>query len=167
MNLIAYGKILKPHGLKGEVKVLPYSGESENFKYFKSIYLSLDSNGPKEYSITGKKFQKNLIIVKIKEIDSVEDAESIRGKELFIDKEQLPSTEEDEYYWFELIGLNVYSQDKGLLGKVDSIIDNAAQPILVIKSNSEEYMVPLIDNFVKKIDLDNSRILIEPIEGLI
>ena len=108
MKLIAYGKILKPHGLKGEVKVLPYSGESENFKNFKSIYISLDNNGPKKYSISGKKFQKNQIIVKFSEIENKEDAESLRGKEVFVDKQQLPSTEDDEYYWFELIGLDVY-----------------------------------------------------------
>ena len=167
MKLIAYGKILKPHGLKGEVKVLPYSGESENFKHFSSIFISLDNNRQVEYEISGKRFQKNLIIVKFREVDSIDDAEQLRGKEVFIDKAVLPSTADDEYYWFELIGLDVYSQDNGLLGKVDSIIDNTAQPILVIKNNSDEYMVPLIDNFVKKIDLDNSKIVIEPIEGLI
>ena len=167
MKLIAYGKILKPHGLKGEVKVLPYSGETENFKFFRSIYIPLEKNKPQEYVILGKKFQKNQIIVKMQNVDSIEDAELLRGKEIFIDKAELPSTEEDEYYWFELIGLKVYSQDNGLVGKVDSIIDSTAQPILVIKNNSKEYMVPLIDNFVKKIDLDNSKIVIEPIEGLI
>lgn len=167
MKLIAYGKILKPHGLKGELKVLPYSGESENFKQFKSIFISINNNEPKEFSISGKKFQKNLIIVKIQEIDRIEDAELLRGKEVYIDKEELPSTEEDEYYWFELIGLNAYNQDNKLLGKVESIIDSSAQPILVIKNNSEEYMVPLIDKFVKEVDLDNSKIVIEPIDGLI
>ena len=167
MQLIAYGKILKPHGLKGEVKVLPYSGETENFKNFKSIYIYLENKKPQEYSISGRRFQKNLIIAKIEEIDSKEDADLLRGKEVYIDKVELPSTEDDEYYWFELIGLNVYRQDNSLVGKVDSIMDNTAQPILVIKNNSEEYMVPLVDNFVKKIDLENSKIVIEPIDGLI
>jgi len=167
MQLIAYGKILKPHGLKGEVKVLPYSGETENFKNFKSVYIYSENKKPLEYTISGSRFHKNLIIAKIKTVDTKEDAELLRGKEVYIDKVQLPSTEDDEYYWFELIGLDVYRQDNSLLGKVDSILDNTAQPILIIKNNSEEYMIPLVDNFVKKIDLENSKIVIEPIDGLI
>ena len=167
MKLITYGKILKPHGLKGEVKVLPYSGESGNFKYVRYIYISLNNNRPQRYSVLAKKFQKNLIIVKIQDINSIEDAELLCGKEVHIDKQELPSTEKDEYYWFELIGLNVYSLDNAFVGKVDSIIDNTAQSIFVVKNNSKEYMIPLIDNFVKKIDLDNSKVVIESIEVLI
>ena len=167
MKLFAYGKILKPHGLNGEVKVLPYSGESENFKKFKQLYLSPNGGSEQEFKITGKKFQKNQIIAKLDGIDSIEKAEELRGLTVYIDRKDLPSTDNDEYYWFELIGLSVFDIENEKIGRVDSIIDNAAQPILVIKNRSDEYMVPFIEKFVKEIDIKNSKIIIEPIEGLL
>ena len=167
MKLIAYGKILKPHGLKGEVKVFPYSGESGNFKNFTELHLSSSKGSSQKYKISGKRFQKNLIIVSLEGIDNIEKAEQLRGRTVYIDSKELPAKEIDEYYWFELIGLEVFSTDKKLLGKVINIIDNTAQPVLVIKNGSDEFMVPFIEKFVKEIDIKSSRIIIEPIEGLI
>ncbi len=167
MDLITYGKILKPHGLKGEVKVLPYSGQSENFSQIQHLYINSNKDEFGQHEVLAKKFHKNLIIVRIQDIDSIEDAELLRGKEVHVDKEELPSKQEDEYYWFELVNLNVYSRNGSFIGKVDSIIDNTAQPVLIIKNSSSEYMVPLIDIFVKEIDLNYSKIVIKSIDDLI
>lgn len=167
MKFIAYGKILKPHGLKGEIKVLPYSAEPENFKQVQYIYTKSDSNGPRRYKVSAKRFQKHFIIARLQNVNSIEDAEALRNKEIHVDRNELPSNQEDEYYWFELIGLNVYNENECLIGQVDSLIDNTAQPVLVIKNNSEEYMVPFIDRFVKEVNLDNSKIVVESIADLI
>ena len=167
MDLIAYGKVVKPHGLSGEVKVLPFSGDSGSFSNFSTLYISKDKNNPEKLLISKSRNQKNLIIVKFHGIDTVDDAERLRGLTAFIDSRELPGKEEDEYYWFELIGLDVYDNKGKLIGKVNEIIDNTAQPVLVIKNNSDEYLVPMVDKFVEEIDLKNSKIVINPIEGLI
>ena len=167
MELIAYGKILRPHGLKGEIKVLPYSGNPENFQQIQYIYTQSGCTEPQRHKVSARKLQKNFIIARIQNVNSVEQAELLRNKEVHVDKNDLPSNQEDEYYWFELIGLSVYSQSGALIGKVDSLIDNAAQPTLVIRDSSREYMVPLIDRFVKKIDLGNSKIIVESIVDLV
>ena len=167
MKLIAYGKILKPHGLKGEVKVFPYSGDSGNFKNFTELHLSSSQGTSHKYKISKKRFQKNLIIVSLEGIDNIEKAEQLKGLTVYIDSKELPAKEIDEYYWFELIGLEVFSTDDKLLGQVINIIDNTAQPVLVINNGSYEFMVPFIEKFVKEIDIKSSRIIIEPIEGLI
>jgi len=168
MKFIAYGKILKPHGLKGEIKVLPYSIDPENFKQVQYIYTKSDSNNePQRHKVSAKRFQKHFIIAKLQNINNIEDAEALRNKEIHVDRNELPSNQEDEYYWFELIGLNVYNENECLIGQVDSLIDNTAQPILVIKNNSEEYMVPFIDRFVKEVNLDNSKIVVKSIADLI
>ncbi len=167
MDLIAYGKVIKPHGLSGEVKVLPFSGEFSSFKNFSKLYISLENNNPPKFTISRSRNQKNHIIVKLKDIDSIDEAEKLKGLMVFIDKEELPEKEEDEYYWFELIGMDVFNTEDELIGKVKDLMDNSAQPILVIKNNSDEILVPMVDKFVKDIDTKNSKIVINPIEGLI
>lgn len=167
MDLIAYGKVIKPHGLSGEVKVLPFSGEFSSFKNFSKLYISLENINPPKFTISRSRNQKNHIIVKLKNIDSIDEAEKLKGLMVFIDKEELPEKEEDEYYWFELIGMDVFNTEDELIGKVKDLMDNSAQPILVIKNNSDEILVPMVDKFVKDIDTKNSKIVINPIEGLI
>ncbi len=167
MELIAYGKVIKPHGLSGEVKVLPFSGENSSFKNFSNIYISKEIKNPPKFVISRSRNQKNHIIVKLENIDSIDDAERLKGLTVFINREELPEKEDDEYYWFELIGMEVFNQNDELIGKVKEIIDNTAQPILVINNKSDEYLVPMVDKFVESIDLENSKIVINPIEGLI
>ncbi len=167
MKFIAYGKVLKPHGLSGEVKVLPFSGDTGSFKNFSSLYISKVNNNPPKYSISRSRNHKNTVIVKLDSIDSIDDAEPLKGLTVFIDKRELPEKDDDEYYWFELIGLEVLDSDNNKIGKVKEIIDNTAQPILVIQNDSEEYLVPLVDKYVEVIDLENSKIIVNPIEGLI
>ncbi len=167
MDLIAYGKVIKPHGLSGEVKVLPFSGEFSSFKNFSTLYISQEIKNPPKFEISRSRNQTNHIIVKLQGIDSIEDAQRLKGLTVFINKEELPEKEEDEYYWFELIGMDVFDMDGKQIGKVKDIIDNTAQPLLVIKNNSDEYLVPLVEKFVEDIDLTNSKIVINPIEGLI
>ncbi len=86
---------------------------------------------------------------------------------VFIDKRELPEKADEEYYWFELIGMDVFDNENRLIGKVKDIMDNSAQPILVIINDSDEYLVPFVEKFVEDIDLTNSKIVINPIEGLI
>ena len=107
MEFIAYGKVLKPHGLSGEVKVLPFSGDTGSFKNFSSLYISKDNNNPPKFSISRSRKHKNTVIVKLESVDSIDDAEPLKGMTVFIDKSELPEKDDDEYYWFELIGLEV------------------------------------------------------------
>lgn len=167
MELIVYGKILKKHGLKGEVKVLSFSGGFENFDNFNSLYISSDKNKPSEFEIERKRYSKNFAIVKLFGINTPEDADKLHGATILVDSEQLNTTNEDEYYWFQLIGMDVISIDNTPIGKVENLLDNTPQPVLVIKSESKEYLVPLVDKFVKEINLKDSIIKIDPIEGLL
>jgi len=167
MDLIAYGKVIKPHGLSGEVKVLPFSGEFSSFKNFSNLYISLEIDNPPQFVISRSRNQKTHIIVKLQDVDSIDAAERLKGLIVFIDKKELPKKEDDEYYWFELIGMDVFNTEDKLIGKVKDIMDTAAQPILIISNNTEEYLVPMVEKYVEDIDLANSKIVINPIEGLI
>ena len=167
MELIVYGKIIKKHGLKGEVKVLSFSGDFENFDNFNSLYISSGKNKPSEFEIERKRYSKNFAIVKLFGVNTPEDADKLHGATILVNSKQLNTTNEDEYYWFQLIGMDVISIDNTIIGRVENLLDNTPQPVLVIKNDSKEYLVPLVDKFVKEINLKDSIIKIDPIEGLL
>ena len=170
MGLIKYGKITKRHGLSGEVKVFPFSREFDNLENLKEVYIEISTEkSPKKLQITHKRFQKNFAIIKFKGIDTPEDADKLKNRNLLIDEKYLSELEEDEYYWHKLIGLKVYGKSDEYIGTVSNLMDNTAQELLVIKDKikDKEYLVPFVREFISDINFDESKIVIEPIEGLL
>lgn len=165
MTLIPYGKILRKHGLYGELKVLPFSGELGNFKNFKSLFISFDKEKRSKFIIKSKKYIKNHAIVKLEGIDTPEEANRFLGYTVFVESSELQKLGEDEYYWHQLIGLKVFTTENIFVGNVTSLIDNTAQPILIIRNNDNEMMIPMVDKFVMEIDINNSKIVINPVEN--
>ena len=168
MGLISFGKISKVHGLAGEVKFLPHSRQLDNIYTLDRIFIYKKPGGPPtKLTITKSRIHKNSAIIRIKGIDSIEDAEQLVGTTVYIETENLNELDEGEYYWFDLIGLEAYTDDGEFIGIVDSLIDRSLQSLLVVKNNDREYLIPLTEPIVKEIDLENSKIIITPIEGLL
>ncbi len=170
MELIEYGKVLAPHGRKGELRVRPFSGEADNLTRIKTFYAKRVGAGGGELTkvvVKAVRYTSGPPVVKFAGIETRETAGEFKGAILYVDRSELPPTGEDEYYWFELIGLRV-TDERGMdLGRVKGLIDRALQPVLVIEREGREYHVPFIDVFVKKVDLESSLMVIEPVEGLI
>lgn len=168
MGLIAFGKITKKQGLSGEVRVLPFSKDLSTFKTLKKIYIknSPDSK-PSEFIIERKRFHKNLAILKLEGIDSPESADSIVKCNVYIGEDQFSKLEENEYYWFQLIGLNVYTDENQIFGKVKDLMDNGAQEILIVENKDGEFLVPFVERFIKEASVEDSRIIIRNIDELL
>lgn len=170
MGLIPFGKVLRAHGLSGELKVFLFSGEAENLQRLSRVFIkrTLDSK-PQEYRIVAKKAQKNLAILKLEGLNSPESAEKLKGSLLMIESSDLPELGEDEYYWFQLIGLKVYADKREYVGRVEQLIDRALQSLLVVKNEKEgkEILIPMVDAIVKEINIEKSEIVITPIKGLL
>lgn len=168
MGLINYGRITRPHGLKGEVVLIPFSRRPDNLPGINYIYIDReDSEEPDRLAVSGCRLHKGGAIVKLEGVDSIDDAEELRGAGVLVDTDELEGLEEDEYYWFELIGLDVYNEDGGFIGKVEDLIDRAHQSVLVVRDGGAEALIPLTEPIIKEIDLENSRIVITPVEGLL
>jgi len=173
MGLIEFGQIIKPHGLSGEVIILPYSRDLTNLISLKKVFIRTYSKSnhpdkePNEFLIVELKPKTDRAIAKLEGIDTRSDAEALRGALVYIDGADISETEEDEYYWFELIGLDVFTADDTHLGKVSSLIDRTSQPLLVVTDNDKEYLIPMTDTIIKEIDLKESKITITPPDGLI
>lgn len=168
MGLIPFGTITKKHGISGEVKLKPFSREFENISRLKRIFIQKNpSENPYDLKIKHRKFDKNSAILKLEGIESADAAEELKGSLVMVEQSDLPETEEDEYYWFQLIGLRVYTIEGDYIGDIENLMDRTAQDLLVVRSGEKEILIPMIDTIVKEIDIEAKRITIYPTEGLI
>jgi len=168
MGLIAYGKITKAHGLSGGLKLLPFSRLPENLNSITRIFIDSPGNRrPEPFSLEECRFEKGSAVIRLEGIDSIEEAEKLIGREVYIEKSDLPELGEGEFYWFDLIGLDVYTEDGRYAGKVESLIDRALQSVLVVRDGEKEALIPLSEPIIKEINLNESKIIISPVEGLL
>lgn len=165
MNSILIGKIVNIHGIKGEIKVYPYTDDIENLSKLKEIYL--DEKLEKKYIIKSSKIQKNMLILKLDSIDSVEEAEKLRNMNLYIPK--LKVQEEDTYYIEDLISLEVIDIKNNVsIGKITYVFNNGANDVYEILTNDgKKVYFPAIKQVVKQVDIKNNKIYVEVMKGLI
>ena len=167
-DFVLIGKIIKSHGLKGEVKVFPYSGSPENFQNYTDLVVA-DPEGGGSSSLSVKKVraQGGNVILLLEGVTSRDEADSLAGHELWLAKSAFPNLAPNEYYWFELEGMEVYTVDGRELGTVTSIFNNKAQDVLVVTGRQGEYLIPVTEDVIQSRD-DRRRILvISPMAGLL
>lgn len=152
---IKIGKIVNTFGIKGELKVYPYVDYIDELS---KIYID-----NKEYTLSKSRNQKNVVIIKIKGLDDINLVEDFKNKEIEIDRVDLPKLKEGEYYVEDLIGLDVYTDEGKLLGKLDDIFNTGANDIYQVNN----ILLPAIPDVIKKIDIENQKIIVHIIKGLI
>ena len=163
MDLIKIGKITAPVGVKGEVRVYPYTDKQTRFSAIKELFV-----GNKEAVIESVRYQKDMVVLKLDICPDRNAAESLRGKELFLDRKDLWEIPEDTYFVRDILGSEVRDEDGNTVGTLSDVIQNPAQDIYVIKDeNGRESMIPAVKEFIKDVDTDNKVIVIHVIEGLL
>ncbi len=164
-DYISIGKILNFHGIKGEAKV-GYSNLAQ-LKGAKIVHL-LDNKEPAELAIERIQEAKNFAIVKFKGIDDINDLIQFKDQRLFIaKKEVLNKLQKDEYLINDLIGCNVY-QGNEKIGRVVNVSTNGTQDLLNIENNLHQIkLVPFVNEFFPTVDIENKKITIKTIEGLL
>lgn len=164
---ISVGVVSGAHGIKGELKVLPTTDEPGRFRLLKSISLEYPANTLKEYPVQAVRFQKSAVLLKLDGIDNRTNAEQLKGLELKIPRDSCLKLPEDHYYYFQLIGLLVYSVDGEYLGKLTDVMEMPANDVYIIKDAANEFLIPAIKDVIKAVDLENGIMTIEVLEGLI
>ena len=131
------------------------------------VYVETNKS-KKQYEIEEVKYHKDMVLIKFKGIDKVEDAELLRNSYLKINRKDEPELEEGTYYIVDLIGLDVYSDEGNLLGKVDDIFNNGSCDIYVVKDElGKQLLLPAISDVIKEINLDERKIVVHILKGLI
>jgi len=167
-NLVKIGEIVKPHGIRGEVKIYSYSEQPENFKHYSKIVLQgASGSGTKIYIIAGSRKQGRLAIVQLEGIVSREAAASLAGNTVWVDKSDFPGLDADEYYWHQLIGLQVFTDTGRNLGKVAGLFTTGAHDVLVVTGEGREYLIPVQQEIITRVDDRGGKLFIAPPPGLL
>ena len=162
MDLIKIAKIVSAHGLNGEVKIFPYTDDLNGFKEYKKIYVDGE-----ELEIISQKIASKFIVLKLKGFDYIDDVKRLIDKDAFIDKAQMPSLNEGEYYIHELIAMEVYSEANEFIGTVKDVMETGANHVLVVDHDGKEALIPFVKAFIKELDLKNKKIKVKLIEGIL
>lgn len=160
--MIKIGEVVNVVGLRGELKIYPYSENKERFETLKTIYFD-----DAQVDIEQVRYKDNLVILKIQGVDDRTSAEACRGKEVFMNEEDLEILPEGTYYVKDILGFGVEDASRGMIGILKDVRDNGAQNLFIIeKNNGGELLVPAVEQFFTGVDLTRKVVLVDLIEGM-
>ena len=166
-DLLKVGVITTTHGVRGEAKVYPTTDEPERF--LELDYVLLDTGRElRKLEIKNVKFFKNLVILKFKGVDNINDIEKYKGRDLWIPREEGQELEEDEYYIADLLGMSVVLEDGQEFGTLKDVMETGANDVYIINSAEHgEVLLPAIKECILDVDLEKNVMTIHLMKGLI
>ncbi|HEY0664337.1 MAG TPA: ribosome maturation factor RimM [Thiobacillaceae bacterium] len=156
---VVMGRIAAPFGVKGWVKVQPYSEDPGALMDFESWRIGR-GDVQAHYSVEAVQDHGNVLVAKLAGIDDRDAAHALRGQEVSVARSALPAPAEDEYYWSDLLGLCAVNREGVELGKVESLLETGAHDVLVVKGK-REHLIPFVAAFVGKVDLEGRTIEVD------
>lgn len=166
-NLLRVGVITSTHGVRGEVKVFPTTDDMNRFKKLKTVILDTGKER-KTLNIEQVKFFKNMVILKFKGFDNINDVEMWRQKDLLITRDQAVKLEPDENFIVDLIGLTVMTDEGEKLGVMEDVIQTGANDVYVVKTTAgKEVLLPAIKDCILNVDLEKGEMLVHVLDGLL
>jgi 16S rRNA processing protein RimM len=165
-DLLQVGVITTTHGVRGEVKVFPTTDDPARFKKLKKVIL--DTGKEKlELEVAGVKFFKNMVILKFKGIDNINDVEKYRKKSLYVTRENAVKLKRNEYFIADLIGLKVISDEGEDLGTLTDVLQTGANDVYIIsKEGVDDILVPAIRDCIQDVDIAGGQMMIHLLPGL-
>ncbi len=161
------GVVTTTHGVRGEVKVYPTTDDAKRFKKLKEILLDTGKQKVR-LEIEEVKFFKQMVILKFKGIDTLEEAAKYRQAGLYVSREDAVKLGRDEYFIADLIGVKVYDEDDELIGSLEDVLTTGANDVYVIRmTDGRELLLPAIRQCVLDVDVEQGRMKVHVLEGLI
>jgi 16S rRNA processing protein RimM len=167
VDLVPLGKIVKPHGILGEVKISLFNSKSETLKVGQSVWVGLGKDDCESFMIEKLNLVSEKSTLKFNNINDRNSAELLRDFTLFVCRDEFPETIDDEFYLIDIIGFNVVDQTGKKVGEVSDIMENPANDILMVSDGDKEHLIPLVDDFVTFFDFERKQVTVNLIDGLI
>ena len=166
-DMLRVGVISSTHGVRGEVKVFPTTDDPARFEDLETVFLDTGKE-MLELEIAGVKFFKNMVILKFKGYDNINDIEKYRGKDLWITREQAVPLGEDENFVADLIGLSVITDQGETLGTMKDVMFTGANDVYVVeRENGKELLFPAIKDCILDVDLEEGVMTVHVLDGLL
>jgi 16S rRNA processing protein RimM len=164
-ELVTIGRVVKPQGRKGELAVQPLSDRPERFPSLRRVFLPGPGGTAVERAVASCWPHKGRFVLKLAGVDSIEQAETLRGLDLRLPAQELAPLPEGSYYHYELKGLAVEDGEGRPLGRVtDVLVTGAGADVLVVQGGGGESMIPLAEDFVRRVDLARGLVVVRPPE---
>lgn len=166
-DLFHVGTIIGIHGLRGDLKVRPFSGEETAIDTVETVHLIRSGSTPVTYQVQRASRHKGNILLRVDEITDADKAQNLVGCDVYIEQDDLGELPEGEYYWYELEGLRVSDRNRGDLGVIADLFTTAAHDIYVVRGSFGEILIPAVESFVIAIDVENRLMQVDLPEGMI
>ncbi len=165
-NYFVVGNIVNTQGIKGEVRVMPTVDDVARFKLLDHIFVDRKGN-IKEYEVENVRFHKQFVLLKLKGVDDMNTAETLKGTVVKITEDMAVPCEEDEYYIKDLYDMNVVTVDGEELGIISDVIFTGANDVYAVKDNKgKEILIPAIKDCIVSVDVENNLMTVKLLEGL-
>lgn len=166
-SLLLIGRVVKTQGIKGEIRIYSTSGEKSLISPGVVLYLKNKDGQIQPLTVASLRYQRGIIILAFQEVRGIREAEKLVGSKVYIAKDILPSLTPDEFYWFQLFGLKVFTEKGTYLGIIKGIMPTGSNDVFVVRRDREEYLIPAIADVVKQVDLREKIMIIRPMAGLL
>jgi 16S rRNA processing protein RimM len=167
MELIAVGRISKPIGTRGEVKVLPLTDDRQRFANLRSVWIGHDETTAKQQDILAVRIDAKQIAVNLSGVENADAAEQFRNKYLFVPKEEVIKLRTGSYFVDDIIGCEVVTEERIKVGIVSDLLSLPANDLWVIWNGTKEILVPAVKEIIRHVDVEKKRITIHALEGLL
>ena len=166
-QLMEIGQIVNTYGIKGFVKVMPFTDNINRFEDLKSVYLQT-KKGLETFEIEDVKYSKSMVLLKLKGIDDINIAETYRNCYLKIDRKDAVELPEDTYFIVDLLDMEVETEEGQILGKIIDVYPTGSNDIYVVKNEEgKQILLPAISQVVKTVDIQNKKMIVHLLNGLI
>ena len=161
------GQIVNSYGIKGFLKVVPFTDDITRFEKLKTVYIQYKNN-LEEVEIEEVKFHKNLVLLKVKGVNTIEDTLKYKNCYLKINRKDAVVLPEDTYFIVDLIGTKVYDQDENNIGTIIDVFPTGSNDVYVVKNElGKQILLPAISSVIKQVDISNKKMKVNLIEGLV
>lgn len=168
-RFLLIGQIVRPHGVRGEVRVMVHTDVPERFTWLRAVYVSeeADTDSPRCMDVEGARFHQNAVLLKLAGCDDRNTAETLRSLWLFVPFAEAIPLEDGEYYLYQLEGLRVVSEDDELLGTLVEVMETPANNVFVVQGPYGEILLPDVPDVVKEIDFAAQLVTIHLLPGIL
>ena len=166
-DLILIGHVIRPHGIAGLLKIVSYAQSKETFFQAGSVFIDRDQNRFEEMKVVDIKPHGSSYLLRVSDVNSIEQAKFFRGAKIYIRKDSLIKNDENEFFYYELLGINVYLISGQYLGVIKEIFPTGSNDVYVVEGQEKEFLIPAIHEVIKEINISKKRMVISPIKGLL
>jgi len=167
VEYLKIGQIISTHGIKGEVKIYPLTDDVKRFKKLKQVWME-SPDGYRAQKVESVKFVKDFPIIKLENINTMNDAEKLRNKYIYVDRENAVKLPKDTYFIADLIGMQVFTEEEKLLGTLTDVFSTGANDVYEITPpEGKSFLIPAIGDVILDVDIEGRRMKVKLLEGLI